>query len=144
MVTLSGGPAFDGYIGKIHGSSSTRHLALPWKPTNFVEQNPSSEADSHSASQEIPRLLWNPKVHYRVRNSPPLVLPILSQVHPVQTFPPNFPTIHSNILPSIPRSSEWPLPFRFSDQNFVCSANELDLHFLNSVSSLVPLLILRR
>jgi len=29
------------------------------------------EADSHSASQEIPHLLWNPKDHYRVQNSQP-------------------------------------------------------------------------
>jgi hypothetical protein len=29
-----------------------------------MEQSPSSEANSHSASQEIPRLFWNPEVHY--------------------------------------------------------------------------------
>jgi hypothetical protein len=33
-----------------------------------MEQSPPWEA-----SQEIPRLLLNPKVHYRVRNGPPLV-----------------------------------------------------------------------
>jgi len=30
-----------------------------------IEQSPSWEADWFSASQEIPRILWNPKVHYR-------------------------------------------------------------------------------
>jgi hypothetical protein len=53
-----------------------------------MEQNPSWEANSHSASQEISWLLLNPKVHYRVNNSPPVV-PVLRQVHPVYIFPPN-------------------------------------------------------
>jgi hypothetical protein len=35
-----------------------------------MEQRPSWEADSHSANREIPRVLWNPKVHYRVRRNP--------------------------------------------------------------------------
>jgi len=72
-----------------------------------------NKADSHSASQEISRLLLNPKVHYRLHNSPPLIS-ILSQMYLVHTFPIYFPKIHSNtILPSSPRSSEWSLPFGF-------------------------------
>jgi len=36
-------------------------------------------------------------------------------------FPPCFPKIHTNVVfPSTSGSSEWSLPFRFSDQNFVC------------------------
>jgi len=34
-----------------------------------MEQSPSSVANSHSTSQEIPCTLRNPKVHYRVHNS---------------------------------------------------------------------------
>jgi hypothetical protein len=83
-----------------------------------MEQSPSSEANSHSASQEIPRLLWNLKVHYSLRNSPPFV-PILSQMHAVRTFLPNFSKIIYNILPSTPSSFKWPLRFMISNQNIL-------------------------
>jgi hypothetical protein len=50
----------------------------------------------------------------------PLLFPILSQMHPIHTFPPYFPKIHSNIIfPSMPTCFEWSHPFYFSDHNFV-------------------------
>jgi len=67
-------------------------------------QSPSWEANSQSVSQEIFRLLCNPKVHYRVHNSPPLVH-TLNQMNLVLNFPSCFPKNHFIILPSTPRSS---------------------------------------
>jgi hypothetical protein len=86
------------------------------KYSNYMQQSPSWEANSPSASQEIPRLLWNANVHCRVHKRPPLVS-LLSQMKPIYTFPPPFPKIYSNIiLLFTPTSSEWSRPFKYSEQ----------------------------
>ena len=85
--------------------------------TYYIEQNPSWEAKRFAASQEITRILWNLKVHYRSHKCPPPV-PNLSQLHSVHTCTSYFLNIHLNIiLPSKPLSPKWPLSLRFPHQN---------------------------
>jgi hypothetical protein len=62
-----------------------------------MEQSPPWEADSHLAIQEIPRFLWNRKVHYLVHKSLPLV-PALDQLDPVHILALCFLKSHFNII----------------------------------------------
>jgi len=85
--------------------------------TYSLQHSPSSETNQFSATQEIPHVLWNPKVHYRIHKFPSPV-PILSQINLLHTPTSHFPKMHLNIyLTSTPGSSKWPLPLRFPHPN---------------------------
>ena len=82
-------------------------------------QSPSWEANWFAANQEIPRILWNPNVHYRTHKPPPPVS-ILGQPNPVHIYTSHLLEIHPNIiLPSTPRSPQWSLSLRFPHQDSI-------------------------
>jgi len=94
----------------------------PWRIfslnlTYSMVQSPSWEANCFAASQEIPRISRNPKVHYRTHKRPPPVS-ILDQPNPVHLHTSYLLEIHPNIIhPSTPRSPQWSLSLRFPHQD---------------------------
>ena len=83
-----------------------------------MEPSASWEVNRFLDSQEIPRILCNPKVHYRFRKCPPTVH-ILRQLVPDRSPLSYFLKIYINIiLPSTPGSTKWFLSLRYPTQNF--------------------------
>jgi len=65
--------------------------------TYSMVQSPSWEANWSAASQEIPRISRNPKVHYHTHKRPPPVS-ILGQPNPVHIHTSHLLEIRSNII----------------------------------------------
>ena len=94
-----------------------------WRPmctyllTYSMAQSPSSEANWFAASQEIPHISRNPKVHYRTHKRPPPVC-ILGKPNPVHIPTSYLLEIHPNIIhPSKSRSHQWPPSIWFPHQD---------------------------
>ena len=88
--------------------------------TKSMEQTSSEEHSRFSASQKMPYILWNLKVHYYVYKSSPILL-VLRQTNPFHTFPLYFLRIHFNIIITlIPKSTKFFLSLRTSNQNPIC------------------------
>jgi len=87
------------------------------------QHSPPSEANSSSISQELPRNLWNPKVHYRIHKSQRFV-PVLIQIN----------SVHAPFT-SYQRISQSTRAFRNLSYEFLAprSTSQLEHHPLSAV-----------
>jgi len=91
---------------------NSRHFAYMTSRTTYLltysmMKSPSWEANRFAASQEIPHISRNPKVHYDTHKHPPPVS-ILGQPNPVHIPKSHLLEIHPNIIhPSTPRRTTY-------------------------------------
>ena len=108
-------------------------------------QSPSWEVNWFAASQEIPGLSRNPKVHYPThKRPPPIPIPIHGQPNSIHIPTSHLLEIHPNIIhPSTPRSPHWTLSLRFPHQDLIhtlsspiratCTAHLILLNFITRI-----------
>ena len=98
-------------------NSVFRYWYITYLLTYSMVQSPSWEVNWFAASQEIPHISRNPKVHYRTHKRPPPVS-ILGQPNLVHIPTSHLLEIHPNIIhPSTPRSPQWSHSLQFPHQD---------------------------
>ena len=108
-------PSFVKMVPKYLKDSTFSGCFWSYLLTHSMVQSP-WEANWFAASQEIPYISRNPKVHYRTHKRPPPVS-ILGQPNPVHIPTSHLLEIHPNIIhPSTPRSPQWFPSLRFHRQ----------------------------
>ena len=105
------------FLSVAHSISFCSSSMLEYLLTHSIVQSPSWEANWFAASQEIPRISRNQKVHYRTHKRPTPV-PVLGQPNPVHIPTSHLLEVHPNIIhPSTPRSPQWSLSLQFPHQD---------------------------
>ena len=99
------------------GGVGSAGLTTTYLLTYCMVQSPSWEATWFAASQEIPPISRNPKVHYCTHKRP-WPIPILGKPNPVHIPTSHLLEINPNIIhASTPRSPQWSLSLRFPHQD---------------------------